>query len=559
MSVSVSTKFHYSVQKFFTSRKSKKPGQKGKEIFKPDLKRLTPSRSSEKLNLLLQPQIFSYSKPQENQMLIKFKTETIDRGKSSFPDIITQLDKKKTLGKTPEIDRKIYPKAFQSPAPIPKASLTSKIQIETMIRPLLTPYESWKASNNIKSKVFILAGNYPDIRKALIQRGWVENEDQESPFFDLKWSRNARIPLNLLDWQLYNHFPRNFELSVKFQLYENLKKPDRSSNFTHLHFLPRSYKLDIKGFDEFFENFKSIFAISMLKSYLESQSGHILEKIMVALIVCRRYITEIEKENYKNNRVSSLVMNIEWKILTSTDLQEIRLSYSRLMLGNNSDLLANVSSALTDLQEKDPQFFISGKKNIWIVKAGRKSRGRDIALFNNIDSLKAFTGTSSCWVVQKYIENPLLISNKKFDIRQWVLVSSSDPLTIWIYKQCYLRFSIEDYSDERIDDPFIHLTNNSISKKSNKFDSARFEGCMWSLQQFQEFLIRETGNDTWSLAIYPMIKKIVKQSLINVGNLGRSNSFEIFGYDFMIDERMKPWLLEINSSPAMDYSTVSDK
>ncbi len=35
----------------------------------------------------------------------------------------------------------------------------------------------------------------------------------------------------------------------------------------------------------------------------------------------------------------------------------------------------------------------------------------------------------------------------------------------------------------------------------------------------------------------------------------RKNSFEFLGYDFMIDEDLKVWLIEVNSSPSMDHST----
>lgn len=35
----------------------------------------------------------------------------------------------------------------------------------------------------------------------------------------------------------------------------------------------------------------------------------------------------------------------------------------------------------------------------------------------------------------------------------------------------------------------------------------------------------------------------------------RQNSFEIFGYDFMLDEDMKPWLIEVNTNPCLELSS----
>lgn len=66
------------------------------------------------------------------------------------------------------------------------------------------------------------------------------------------------------------------------------------------------------------------------------------------------------------------------------------------------------------------------------------------------------------------------------------------------------------------------------------------------------------GRDVFRDSIKASMRNSVMKSLISVQDMveNRQNSFELFGYDFMIDNDYRPWLIEINSSPSMDYSTV---
>jgi tubulin monoglycylase TTLL3/8 len=218
-----------------------------------------------------------------------------------------------------------------------------------------------------------------------------------------------------------------------------------------------------------------------------------------------------------------------------------------------------VESILVRLKKAMPQFFISGEKNIWILKPSALSRGRGITCMNNLSEILHFLkSNSSLYMAQKYIENPMIILGRKFDIRQWILVTDLDPLTIWMYDTPYLRFGAEDYKLEEFSNLYSHLTNNSVVKYSMNFENNKIQGNMWEIESFAEYLKMRYGSDVWKEVIQEKIKKIVISSMESVKKSikCRKNSYELFGYDIMIDEQLNAWLIEVNSSPAMDYSTV---
>lgn len=71
------------------------------------------------------------------------------------------------------------------------------------------------------------------------------------------------------------------------------------------------------------------------------------------------------------------------------------------------------------------------------------------------------------FVIQKYLEKPLLINQRKFDIRLWVLVTHE--MKVYVFKEGYIRTSSEQYDIGCLDKPFIHLTNNAIQRYNENY------------------------------------------------------------------------------------------
>ncbi len=87
------------------------------------------------------------------------------------------------------------------------------------------------------------------------------------------------------------------------------------------------------------------------------------------------------------------------------------------------------------------------------------------------ETLRGRDNHSKQFVISEYITNPLLISGYKFDLRIYVLISSLNPLRVYLYQDGLARFCSEKFSldEDQLSNRFAHLTNYSINKKSKRF------------------------------------------------------------------------------------------
>ena len=390
---------------------------------------------------------------------------------------------------------------------------------------LILPPVNVQTENSIKLKYCIYKGNNDKlIEKCFEYRKeiWEKSEYPLSQYCDLLWTPLSKdINFKMLEnkKQYVNHLEYHDEITNKRNLFLTLLKYCEKKHYNLFTFFPFTIIFELKH------------------KTLETQLKHfeyIYDKI-------ENYIcgTNTDLFNHKYN--------------------EIFYTYQTRKLGSEQRIFF-------------PKTHYDGY-NLWLIKAINLNRGMGIKVENDLDkiekeiieindNLKMEISNKKkrkckCILIQKYIEKPLLYQGRKFDIRLWVLFIGNKPDNVYIFKEGHLKATCGNY-DLNSKDIYVHLTNYSIQKYNSDFSKIEI-GNEIPFKDLQKDLDSKKIKINFRNNIYPKIVRIVRitagAAKAKINMMNRKNCFEIYGYDFMIDEKFNPFLIEINTNPGFEFSS----
>ncbi|CAM4732748.1 unnamed protein product [Leuciscus chuanchicus] len=129
------------------------------------------------------------------------------------------------------------------------------------------------------------------------------------------------------------------------------------------------------------------------------------------------------------------------------------------------------------------------KQKTFIVKPANGAMGHGISLIRNCEKIPV----QDHFIVQEYLDKPFLMEGYKFDLRFYILVTSCDPLRVFLYNDGLVRMGTEKYhtpNESNLNQLYMHLTNYSVNKHNENFerDETVDKGSKRSIGWFTEFL-----------------------------------------------------------------------
>jgi hypothetical protein len=201
----------------------------------------------------------------------------------------------------------------------------------------------------------------------------------------------------------------------------------------------------------------------------------------------------------------------------------------------------------------------------WVVK-GPKHGGSDINLASSADVSARLESCSKDIlgrheIVQKLVTNPLLLDGRKFDLRVFVLVASTKPLIVYVHNEPYYRATIRKFATSTSSggEKSRHVTNTHIQKVARtNFTDRDWADHIWTPDRVKLYASKaNVRTDFWPEVVFPKIKRAIQAVLRATASSlveRRQGQWKLFGVDFVIDENLKPLLLDWNAFPGWDWS-----
>lgn len=193
--------------------------------------------------------------------------------------------------------------------------------------------------------------------------------------------------------------------------------------------------------------------------------------------------------------------------------------------------------------------------NYWILKPFNLARGLDTHITNNLNFIIKLALTGSPKIAQKYIENPVLfdrdVGKVKFDVRYVILLKSTKPLEVYVYKNFFLRFANKPFSLDNFQEYQKHFT------VMNYTENAPLKKMLCS--EFKSEWARQYPNKSWEgveQKIFKMLRKVFECATIEDPPCGIAESPQsraLYAADIMLEwdgaGDIQEKLLEINWTP----------
>ena len=413
---------------------------------------------------------------------------------------------------------------------------------------------------------------------------WMELPDLLQKDFNFKWQQNTRnLNFSTLSKvghfkQMVNHYEYHSVITNKANLFLNLMKHAEIEEENVFKYLPFTVLFEY-GSDNFYlmiDNFEKLF--NNIEKYIVPMND-----------------MDISRYKYFKNRIYYNLFPFEDHLGVKTAIN-IPTTHMNINYKNNKDKNNKKEN------EKNGKWI---NKNLWLVKAPDLNRGMCIQLVDSVNLIKKhiinyYRGIdrrysnskfsknslnkdydsediynlsskneiyektenvyhkyrSTLIVVQKYIERPLLYYGRKFDIRIWVLLTHD--FKVYMFNEGHLKCCSVKYDLDACD-TFSHLTNYSFQKYNNNFgkyekgNEVSFDDLQYNIQ------VNYNNKVDFKTEIIPKIKHIIKfvfQSVkTKINGLNRNYTFEIYGFDFMLDIDFNPFLIEVNLNPGLEESS----